>query len=154
MEEAGIIDDPFFNNNFLDQRHVWMGENRTKANGPKCYDENIMSDQNGNIYSNYRIPNLEERTRVWKYETNFTFNNPEELDSKNQHAVIERTLEQSIRERNLNKHQDTKYHYVLIIEGIKMGASIYINDEFIGNVTDQFLRYIFPHLHLNNLLNR
>lgn len=121
-----------------------MGENRTKANGTKCYDENIMSDQNGNIYSNYRIPNLEERTRVWKYETNFTFNNPEELDSKNQHAVIERTLEQSIGERNLNKHQDTKYHYVLIIEGIKMGASIYINDEFIGNVTDQFLRYIFP----------
>lgn len=145
MEEAGIIDDPFFNNNFLDQRHVWMGENRTKASGTKCYDENIKSDQDDNVYSNYRIPNLEERTRVWKYETNFTFNNSKEMDTINQNVAMERTLERStVRKRNLDKHYDTKYNYVLVVEGIKMGASIYIDDEFIGNVTDQFLRYIFP----------
>lgn len=33
---------------------------------------------------------------------------------------------------------------VLVFDGVKMGATISVNGEVIGNVTDQFLRYVFP----------
>lgn len=33
---------------------------------------------------------------------------------------------------------------LLVFDGIKMGADIYLNGQKIGNATDQFLRYVFP----------
>jgi hypothetical protein len=57
---------------------------------------------------------LEQRTRTWTYTTEFELE-PTSVD-------------------------DT---YVLVLEGVKMGASVVVNGVFLGNVTDQFLRYTF-----------
>lgn len=57
---------------------------------------------------------LERRTRTWVYSTEF------ELDPLD--------------------NQDT---HVLILEGVKMGASVAVNGVVLGNVTDQFLRFQF-----------
>jgi hypothetical protein len=63
----------------------------------------------------YNNSSLERRTRTWTYITEF------ELD----HTLNEK---------------DT---YVLVLEGVKMGASIAVNGVELGNVTDQFLRFKF-----------
>jgi hypothetical protein len=57
---------------------------------------------------------LERRTRTWTYTTDF------ELDAMNSN--------------------DT---FLLVLEGVKMGASVAVNGIVLGNVTDQFLRYQF-----------
>jgi beta-mannosidase len=64
---------------------------------------------------------FEQRTRTWVYETDFSL-------------------------PNTNFNNDI----YLIVEGIKMGASIFLDDYFLGNITDQFLRYTFQ---LNNFLH-
>lgn len=38
----------------------------------------------------------------------------------------------------------SKEDVVLVFDGIKMGANIYINNDWLGQTTDQFLRYSFP----------
>ena len=38
----------------------------------------------------------------------------------------------------------SKESHSLVFDGVKMGASVYVNDVLLGNVTDQFLRYVFP----------
>jgi len=92
---ANILDEPYFDRNFLAQRQVWTG-NVTQTRG--------------------RNPSLEVRTRVWVYETEFTLPN------------------------TINNNSNT---FVLVVEGIKMGASLHWNGEHLGNVTNQFLRYTF-----------
>jgi hypothetical protein len=57
---------------------------------------------------------LEQRSRTWTYTTEFELE-PTSVD-------------------------DT---FVLVLEGVKMGASVAVNGVFLGNVTDQFLRYTF-----------
>lgn len=57
---------------------------------------------------------LEQRSRTWTYTTEFELK-PSSVD-------------------------DT---FVLVLEGVKMGASVAVNGVFLGNVTDQFLRYSF-----------
>lgn len=61
---------------------------------------------------------LEQRTRSWTYKTNFTLPTT------------------TIDSRSSNK-------YVLVFEGVKMGATVKINGVALGskNMTDQFLRY-------------
>ena len=34
--------------------------------------------------------------------------------------------------------------YLLVFDGIKMGSQIYLNNQYLGTTTDQFLRYIYP----------
>ena len=34
--------------------------------------------------------------------------------------------------------------YLLVFDGVKMGASIYVNKVLLGQTSDQFLRYTFP----------
>ena len=92
LYENGLIDDPYFERNFLTQRRVWMG--------PK---------NNDNTHQR-----LEQRTRTWIYSTNFSL--------------------------GVQHRDDT---YVLVLEGVKMGATVLVNDVVLGNVTDQFLRYTF-----------
>ena len=81
------------------------------------------SSINSKIKQNYFIPGLQSRKRSWIYERNFTL-----VD------IIDYRHQQRTRESD----------YVLVVEGIKMGASIEINGFHIGNVTNQFRRYIFP----------
>ena len=93
LMRANVIDDPYYERNFLTQRRIWMG--------PPSHDNNSSM--------------LEQRTRTWTYTTEF------ELDPTN---VVEDT-------------------FVLVLEGVKMGASVVVNGVVLGNVTDQFVRYTF-----------
>lgn len=86
-----VIENPYFDRNFLDQRNIWMG---------------IRS-----VWNSSSQLQLERRTRIWIYET-FV-----ELDQNRS--------------------------YQLVLEGVKMGASVAINGVHLGTVTNQFLRYEF-----------
>lgn len=57
---------------------------------------------------------LEQRTRTWTYTTSF------DLEAMNPNDV-----------------------FLLVLEGVKMGASVALNGIVLGNVTDQFLRHKF-----------
>lgn len=126
--------DPYYNNNFLDQRHVWMGEDRVKANGTSCYS----SQRRRRLKDEYMIPNLEVRSRTWIYETHFR------LDNQNQVLQSVSSKRRGAEWTNEGAHFQRQRNYALVVEGIKMGASVSINGIPSGNVTDQFLRYIFP----------
>ena len=117
--------------NFLDQRDVWMGEDRVKSHGTKCY-----SSYRHKVADEYKIPNLERRTRKWIYETKFKLPSDTEVLLRSS----ERRTEDSVK----NNFDQTQTNYALVVEGIKMGASLSINGIKVGNTTDQFLRYIFP----------
>jgi hypothetical protein len=147
LQEAGTISDPYYNNNFLDQRHVWMGEDRAKSTGTSCYSSQPQrhhaNDGRRRINDEYRIPNLERRTRTWIYETHFRLNFPKEAAL--QSVSRNRWTSELVEQMEGNKHKlGRNKQYALVVEGIKMGASVWINDVHLGNVTDQFLRYIFP----------
>lgn len=43
----------------------------------------------------------------------------------------------------LNYDRGRRSRYILVLEGIKMGAKIIVNDHFLGNVTNQFLPHLF-----------
>lgn len=69
----------------------------------------------GPLPTNHNESSLEIRTRTWTYSTEF------ELDTVDSSA----------------------YTYILVLEGIKMGAQVAVNGDTLGNVTDQFLRFSF-----------
>jgi hypothetical protein len=94
LMNAKLLDDPYFDSNFLTQLEIWAGN---------------ISEWRGSR------PKLGVRSRAWTYATEFTI--PPEM-------------------RNLA--------LTLVVEGMKMGASIVLNNETLGVVTDQFLRYEFP----------
>jgi len=87
------------------------------------------------------IPNLERRTRTWIYETNFTLGHINTSNSSIYKSIVRR---REVVEQKENESYIEHKRYALVVEGIKMGASIQVNGINIGNVTDQFLRYIFP----------
>ncbi len=110
------------------------------------------------LHDEYQIPNLEKRTRTWIYEVNFTLpshdstyinrHNGQPQNSARYNMYSRQTI-QTTRGRRadpLANSENVKPRYALVVEGIKMGASIIVNGEIVGgmNVTDQFLRYIFP----------
>lgn len=100
------------------------------------------SQQRIKFDKNYYIPGLEVRTRTWIYETHFeiplsNLSHPEIINDEG-NLRSERTLSSKQSELHIPRT------YNLVVEGIKMGAAIYVNGFNIGNVTDQFLRYIFP----------
>lgn len=66
--------------------------------------------------AHYNSSYLEKRSRTWTYTTEFELDPPASRES------------------------DT---YVLVLEGVKMGATIAVNGVALGNVTDQFLRFKF-----------
>ena len=84
LQKANIINDPLYENNFLNNRSFW--------------DSNI---------------------RTWSYTTNFTIPSSFQTIANNSPLV-------------------------LVFDGVKMGAQILLNNNILGNVTNQFLRYIFP----------
>jgi len=142
LEEAGIIGDPFYENNFLDQRHVWMGEEKVLSNGTTCYSAQRSDDDTSHEHpensgtrtkGEYRIPHLERRTRTWIYETNFN----------HQYSSFSFDHRRTAAKKASGYKSHAK-HYALVVEGIKMGATIELNGISVGIITDQFLRYIFP----------
>jgi hypothetical protein len=75
------------------------------------------SEKNAGNHSAWaNVPYLERRTRTWVYSCEFVIPN----------------------EASANYTQ-----LVLVVEGIKMGATLALNGLVLGNVTDQFLRYEF-----------
>ena len=76
--------------------------------------DNIASSINSDYYSSSKERNF-QRKRTWIYSTTF------ELPAYNSEQVS----------------------WKLVLEGIKMGADVYINNVQIGQVADQFLRYDF-----------
>jgi len=94
LMRARIINDPYFDQNFLTERRIWMG--------PLISNETTAT------------PQLEQRTRTWIYTTEFFL--PDD----------ENTIK------------------VLVVEGIKMGATLALNGVPLANVTNQFRRYLVP----------
>lgn len=103
------------------------------------------------IKQNYYIPGLKARKRIWIYERNFTIPNSITemmMSSSSSSSSLLTTTKNDIfiRDSANNYVHHTKRkeeEYLLIIDGIKMGAMIEINDIFVGNITNQFRRYIF-----------
>jgi hypothetical protein len=87
---------------------------RANIIGDPYYERNFLTQRRvwmGPL-SLHNNNSLEQRTRTWTYTTEF------ELEPMNPN--------------------DT---FILVLEGVKMGASVAVNGIFLGNVTDQFLRY-------------
>lgn len=128
LHRNNLISYPFFDNYFLSQRRIWMGP---------------LPPWNDSLSTEYDIPSLEQRTRTWVYSTEFGM-----------HSF--HTLSNDISPlRNLKQTQDIPIQsYVLVVEGIKMGAHIHVNGVHVGTTTNQFLRYIFTisqsYLHFNS----
>lgn len=161
LQRAGIINNPFYDNNFLDERHVWMGDERVLSNGTSCYNSSYSSGNKGEyLKEEYRIPHLERRTRTWIYQTSFFLDQATSISFHDQDDG-QSTIFRHTRRKNIQRVTDsmtTQIQHVLVVEGIKMGASVAVNGIIIGNVTNQFLRRIFPlprsilHLEHKNIL--
>lgn len=87
--------------------------------------ESLCRNQKMKVKHNYFIPGLKARRRTWIYERKFTMAD---------------LLHGDLDYRSV----DEQSSYFLVIESIKMGASIAINGIQVGNATDQFRRYVFP----------
>jgi hypothetical protein len=109
-----LIGDPYFDDNLWREQSVWLGP-QEEEDGQQ---EKIMRDISRITIDRNKKPKPQpcqkKQRRRWSYST--------ELD--------------------LEDKQNFK-SWQLIIESLQMGASIYWNDIFLGNVTDQFLRYSF-----------
>ena len=94
LMSAKILDEPYFNSNFLTQQEIWTGNiSEWRGTRPKLGVRNTNMDVYHRIYDIHR-------------------------------EMMNSTL-------------------TLVMEGIKMGASILWNNQNLGVVTDQFLRYEF-----------
>ena len=115
--ENEIIDEPFFENNFLDYRHIWMGSHHilAKNSADVC---GFIPDKFG-IYD----PKLEFRTRIWSYKTEVSVPTWESSPSR---SLLEDVAKAT-----------------LVFESIKSGAYIYFDDNLIGIARDQFSTYSF-----------
>ena len=115
LMKNGLIDDPYFDRNFLTQKDVWFGNNSEVTD-----DEfHLIGNRSDGRYNIEIEETYFERKRTWTYFTTFEVQ---------EDASIEMT-------------------WKLVIEGIKMGADIFINNQKIGQVVDQFLRYEFDFPH-------
>ncbi len=74
LMNAGIMEEPYFDLNFLKQRHIWTGNNSTDL------DTSIAT------FSNPRKPKLEKRKRIWVYETEFEL--PPEMEDHNSTSKV------------------------------------------------------------------
>jgi beta-mannosidase len=70
LMNAGIMEEPYFDLNFLKQRHIWTGNNSTDLD----------------TFSNPRKPKLEKRKRIWVYETEFEL--PPEMEDHNSTSKV------------------------------------------------------------------
>jgi hypothetical protein len=127
LMRAGIIDDPYVNRNFLSHRHVWMGGDSSSSSssnerkdivGVQMRDEKEAGATDGE--KGVRATTEVRRwTRTWIYSTNFDIP-VESLD-----------------------HRSNPLTWKVVLEGIKMGAEIFVDGVLVGIVHDQFLRYEF-----------
>lgn len=127
LMRAGWIGDPYMDRNFVTERSVWMGPTPTlETTTNTSTSSNVLQEQNGGKHHTWpNEPHLERRTRTWVYSCEFVLP-PLEPSAENTQLV-------------------------LVVEGIKMGATLALNGLVLGNVTDQFLRYEFS---LNDALRQ
>ena len=119
LMHAGWIGDPYVDRNFVTERSVWMGPTPMCKTTDTSTSSKIQQEQKltaGKHHSSPIEPCLERRTRTWVYSCQFAL--PDEIAAENTQLV-------------------------LVVEGIKMGATLALNGFVLGNVTDQFLRYEF-----------
>jgi hypothetical protein len=127
-----------------------MGDERVLSNGTSCYQNSFNDNTNNSgakFKEEYKIPHLERRTRTWIYQTSFVLNKVKsapfhDMDNFST-KVYRRTRKQKETNADENMTPPTIQH-LLVVEGIKMGASVAVNGITIGNMTNQFMRRIFP----------
>jgi hypothetical protein len=126
LMNAHLIDDPYVDRNFLSQSYIWMGDsNQDDGNGEddeRIQDEyeDVMPDPIDPTVSRSYITETKERSRTWIYSTNVDISN--DFDRRPKTNTLT---------------------WMLILEGIKMGAEVFLNGVSLGIVQDQFLRYEF-----------
>ena len=147
--------DPYYNRNWLTGRHVWTGEKTTtttaaankKEKSEQQYvhdlvDNNVNdNDSNSNSKKKNDTNFFVQRTRTWTYSINVT-----RKQLLLQPSVCNNDNECMINNNSNNKNStitSTKTTWLLVLEGIKMGAVVLWNDKPLGTVTDQFVRTIF-----------
>ena len=120
------------NISFSEVGNYGSGKKQLDCNGGGI-NTNINRHKRTTVTQNYYIPGLKARERTWIYERNFSI-------------PVFSIKEQGTIHDNYDDNDDDIYKptYVLVVEGIKMGAMIEINEMFLGNVTNQFKRYMFP----------
>jgi beta-mannosidase len=111
LMRAHLIGDPYYDRNFLTERRIWMGDLVSVST-----DTATFTATNANRTTASIQKQLEQRTRTWIYSTHFFL--PDYSNSSK-----------------------TSKAFMLVVEGVKMGASIALNGVLIGNVTNQFRRY-------------
>jgi len=84
---ANYIDHPYYEINFLTQKHVWTGEGSI----PSDYDRIIYRNGSATQPPAYIIPHMTPRVRTWTYSTHFTTTMSSErnmytLDSQSKHT--------------------------------------------------------------------
>lgn len=123
LMREGLIDEPYMDQNFLTQNHVWMGHPKV-IKRKNSVDNNSTFSTRKSLHSSTLTDDdsLQQRSRTWTYSTDF------EMDS----------------DPNDNGNKDTTsvaLKWMLVIEGVKMGATISFNGIVLGTITDQFLRF-------------
>lgn len=107
----------------------------------------VVSDlmHNGVVGDPYFDNNLWQQQEVWLGPQNESDNNRHKPKScqKKQTRVWTYSTEIEL-EQDENDSHDEESTWKLILESVKMGATVHWNGVFLANVTDQFLRYSLP----------
>jgi hypothetical protein len=123
LMREGLIDEPYMDRNFLTQNHVWMGDQKVvKRKNPVGNNSTFSTRKHLHSSTLKDDDSLQQRTRTWTYSTHFEMDSAPN-DNGNQHTTSE------------------ALKWLLVVEGVKMGATIYFNGIVLGTITDQFLRF-------------
>jgi hypothetical protein len=124
LMREGLIEEPYMDRNFLTQNHVWMGYPKViKQKNPIGNNSTFLTRKPLHSSILKDDDSLQQRTRTWTYSTQFEMDNAPNDDG--------------------NEHNNTSeaLKWMLVVEGVKMGAIIYFNGIVLGTITDQFLRF-------------
>jgi hypothetical protein len=107
--------EPYYNNNF--------------QNTSFCDDMNMnMNNELTNETSS------ERKHLLWEYSIEFDISN---------YTSSSLLIVDDDNNSNSNSNSFTST-FLLVFDGIKMGSKIYLNNQYLGTTTDQFLRYTYP----------
>ena len=119
-----LRDDPYFDRNFITQRHAWMDVDDNDESSE--HDVSRSPHQGQQHYTKFK-----EWKRPWIYTTMFELPPPSTRNEENDD------------DNDNNDEKTLLVSWKLVIEGLKMGARVELNGHELGIVKDQFLRYDF-----------